>query len=1039
MPPYLDFSYLYVILTLINNPVVLLMEVSGIATVLEAGLTQNNRGQFPVFLFFDHLFNNLKMSKRTSKILSLILSFILIFQQSGFAQVAAELNIAGHLSAFRNSLVVDKFRPLHLRYLQYLPENNSFKLLLDKGNTANSTNPAIATNAAKDLLKYFFIGISLPNDTFWVNLRPDAEDNIIDDYLAKTDIGKIMLESDLQLKKDTAKATSPETPEGRDYWNKLYLKAGELFGSENITIPTLTRPWIVPDEIIIRETTDSAYIYKATLKVMLEQDYLKNDSTYNFKDERLKQLNEYSSQLIRELIIPKLTKEVNTSKRYAPLRQVYYSLILAQWFKARKQNKDNQYSRVINRKDLTNLTSKEDWSKTTYFQAYQKSFKDGEYNIQEPVYTPTGQVIRSYFSGGEMLSVAGSSMTIIPADIANLPISEHLVEVNYSTQDFAASSAVEIKNQAIQHSGIDGSVSSPSIPTADKKLKSLTELPRQDQDYFIEAGKLMDRLGVKKGQNVLEVGPGAGEVNAVEVAKRGAHYRGYSLSDQQFDRQEYVFGKYDMSTYGGSATVKKGEFSSSKNSSSKNIADRSQDFILILSGALSDPFPESDSKEALRVIKPGGKIVLGTEGIWAHEKTKAHDTINRVLNEPEWRDKVRLELVFEVGLELMFGDGQIETWQVIQDNNALADASSAVEEKRPATSSPAEPWESLIVGGLREFPITYYTDQSLHINLSDVVFNDFIDLDFDDIMREAMNLLDLTKGKDIILLGGTLEESEEVKKRCPLVKKFHIVNIDTDKIKEMARNVYNSFGLKLASERYTFYNEDICYLKGVIPDGSVALAVNSGTLAFLNTREAVDSIREMERILAPGGIGIIEDMVPLTWNEENRDLRKYLSKNVTLIAGRTREVFVFQKKEDLASLQVPGQKSGSPIDKTGGIDFRALPIVTQAMSNLRLSVSSVISLSQLNSINLNQEFQEIQKMIEAGVIPSTDRIKEYVQASCLKGNLDMQKVVSCIADILRQEEEGCVLSNPMLRDILVVLESNRSVEDLRAIFLPQLR
>ncbi len=82
------------------------------------------------------------------------------------------------------------------------------------------------------------------------------------------------MEADVQLKKDTAGMTSPQTPEGKAYWDKLYQKAGELFGTENITIPTLTRPWIVPNEIIIREAPDSAYIYKATLKVMLEEDYL---------------------------------------------------------------------------------------------------------------------------------------------------------------------------------------------------------------------------------------------------------------------------------------------------------------------------------------------------------------------------------------------------------------------------------------------------------------------------------------------------------------------------------------------------------------------------------------------------------------------------------------------------------------------------------------------------------------------------------------------------------------------------------------------
>jgi anti-sigma regulatory factor (Ser/Thr protein kinase)/GGDEF domain-containing protein len=365
------------------------------------------------------------MKRKFPKILYLLVCFLLVFQQSGFAQGAGELNIPAHLNALRNSFIQDKFRPLHLRYISYDNSNNNFKLLLDKGdqfpNSRGHFPSSLLGDSSKEsvlwgntklqeeskaLLNYFFIGISLPNDSFWVNLRPDSPDNIIDPYLAQTDLGKILLEADLQLKKDTANFTSPQTPEGKEYWNKLYQKAGELFGSENITIPTLTRPWIVPNEIIIRESADNAYIYKATLKVMLEQDYLKDSATYNFTDERLKQLNEYSSQLIRETIIPKLTKDINTAKRYAPLRQVYYSLILAQWFKQKFQGLSPQgtvpgfYVSLIDRRNLTGLTSKEPWSKNTYFQAYQKSFKEGEYNIKEQVYCLGAQTIRNYMSGG---------------------------------------------------------------------------------------------------------------------------------------------------------------------------------------------------------------------------------------------------------------------------------------------------------------------------------------------------------------------------------------------------------------------------------------------------------------------------------------------------------------------------------------------------------------------------------------------------------------------------------------------------------------
>ena len=155
--------------------------------------------------------------------------------------------------------------------------------------------------------------------------------------------------------------------------------------------PTITRPWIVPGEIIVRESGNSAYIYKATLKVLLEQDHLKDSSVYNFSDPRLKELNEYSSQLIRESIIPKLTQEVNSSKRYAQLRQVYYSLVLSRWLKMRFAGKSGQYVDLIDKHDLTNLTAQESYDKRTYFKQYQESFAQGEYNLKEPVYTPTAR------------------------------------------------------------------------------------------------------------------------------------------------------------------------------------------------------------------------------------------------------------------------------------------------------------------------------------------------------------------------------------------------------------------------------------------------------------------------------------------------------------------------------------------------------------------------------------------------------------------------------------------------------------------------
>jgi len=361
------------------------------------------------------------------RIISLALTLSFGLQQTVFAYTAS-LNLSGYLNQGPNLSVSDKFRPVSLRYFSYQPQTNDFKILLDKGDTKDIADSNLKGSASV-LLDYFKIGLSLPNDKFWVNLRPDSEDQIIDEELAKTDLGKVMLEADLKLKQDTSLFTSPQTPQGKEYWNKLYKRAGELFGTENITIPTLTRPWIVPGEIILREsndnssgTTQGAYIYKANLKVMLEEDYLRsqshqvtkspvNQTEYSFNDPRLKELNQYSTQLIRELILPKLTQKVNSSKDYANLRQVYFSLILARWFKETfspqstvHSPQNDSYIKMIDSHSLTNLTSKEAWDKTTYFNAYQKSFQEGEYNLSEQVYTPTGQVIRRYMSGGMVIS-----------------------------------------------------------------------------------------------------------------------------------------------------------------------------------------------------------------------------------------------------------------------------------------------------------------------------------------------------------------------------------------------------------------------------------------------------------------------------------------------------------------------------------------------------------------------------------------------------------------------------------------------------------
>jgi len=127
--------------------------------------------------------------------------------------------------------------------------------------------------------------------------------------------------------------------------------------------------------------------------------------------------------------------------------------------------------------------------------------------------------------------------------------------------------------------------------------------------------------------------------------------------------------------------------------------------------------------------------------------------------------------------------------------------------------------------------------------------------------------------------------------------------------------------------------------------------------------------------------------------------------------------------------QERGEKSA------GGIDFRALPIATQPMQPL----SGAVSLGGQERVLagtipvFDADWEEIEQMLDGGIIPSLQRIKEYLQASCDSEDclVRVQRALSCIADILRLEEDHCSATDAALKEMLVLLESNRSAQELR--------
>ena len=62
--------------------------------------------------------------------------------------------------------------------------------------------------------------------------------------------------------------------------------------------------------------------------------------------------NDIGSEILRQIIIPQLTKEVNQGQNFAQLRQVYNSLILATWYK--KKIRDSILAQVYSDRNKIN-------------------------------------------------------------------------------------------------------------------------------------------------------------------------------------------------------------------------------------------------------------------------------------------------------------------------------------------------------------------------------------------------------------------------------------------------------------------------------------------------------------------------------------------------------------------------------------------------------------------------------------------------------------------------------------------------------------
>lgn len=300
------------------------------------------------------------------------------------------------------------FNPALIQGITLYPENPlKFDFIIDKGDEYFEGDEF--RDEASKLINYFMASLTVPEDEMWVNLSPYEQDRIIAEGLIQTELGRDMLAQDYLLKQITASFMHPDGSVGAKFWEKIYARAQELYGTTEMPVNTFNKVWIVPEEAVVYVNGTSAFVVESHLKVMLEGDYLALDNN-SFSEERgtdllaksdVEQISDASSAIVRDVIIPELEREVNEGENFANLRQMFNSMILATWY---KQNLRNSIfgEAYIDQNKVSGIDLAERGVKEQIYGQYVEAFKKGVYDFVREEYDDYSQAIipRKYFSGG---------------------------------------------------------------------------------------------------------------------------------------------------------------------------------------------------------------------------------------------------------------------------------------------------------------------------------------------------------------------------------------------------------------------------------------------------------------------------------------------------------------------------------------------------------------------------------------------------------------------------------------------------------------
>ena len=165
------------------------------------------------------------------------------------------------------------FQPVVMRGLRLNPNDPlRFEFIIDAGDERLNTNEL--KFESNRLIKYFLATLTVPEKELWVNLSPYEKDRIISPEFGLTEMGRDMLAQDYILKQLTSSMMYPEEEIGARFWERVYAKAQQLYGTTDIPLNTFNKVWIIPDGADVYHNGPTVFLLNSRLKVMLQEDYL---------------------------------------------------------------------------------------------------------------------------------------------------------------------------------------------------------------------------------------------------------------------------------------------------------------------------------------------------------------------------------------------------------------------------------------------------------------------------------------------------------------------------------------------------------------------------------------------------------------------------------------------------------------------------------------------------------------------------------------------------------------------------------------------